>query len=442
MTPEATAERVLDLVPDGFECEVMVAHAADALTRFANSFIHQNVADETTTLAVTLIKDGRVSTSTGTASSETLAAFVARAAEATMVAPLNSDWPGLTTPTEAPDSLPIPEGTKHASPEERAQSVLEFVVAGGDMAAAGYCSTGSTTVVYANSKGHTASGASASAIIDGIHQTPTSAASGHCASRDFHDLDAAAVGEVAADRARRSESRTRIGPGEYEVVLGPEAVATLALFLGVYGFNGKAVNEGQSFVRLGERQFDEAFELFDDGVDERSMKLRFDREGTPKRRLPLVTDGITRNIAYDRREAAKAGTESTGHAIRIYGQNLGPLPFDIFVTPGTSTPEELIADVSSGLYISTFNYVRVLDPRTTVATGLTRNGTFRIENGELTTAVEDLRFTQSFAAAVGPGRVLGVGDDARFADSEFGATIAHTPSMRLAGWRFTGGAAG
>ncbi len=442
MTPEAIATRVLELVPVGFDCEVVVTSGTSALTRFANSFIHQNMADETTSLSITLVSEGRVSTSSGTATPDTLASFVERAAEATRVAPVNPDWPGLTPPTDVPPSLPIPERTAHASPDDRARLVSEFVAAGPDTSAAGYCSTGSTSVVYANSAGHVASGSVASSVIDGIHQTSASAGSGHAASRNLDDLDAAAVGAVAADRAERSQTQTQIEPDEYEVVLAPEAVATLALFLGVYGFNGKAVNEGQSFLRLGERQFDEAFELVDDGLDERSMKLRFDSEGTPKRRLPLVTDGVARNIVYDRREAAKAGRESTGHSIRFFGFNMGPLPIDLFVSPGESSPDELISGVERGLYVSTFNYVRILDPRTTIATGLTRNGTFLIENGELTGAVSDLRFTQSFAGAVGPGRVLGVGNDARFADSEFGATIAHTPSMRLAGWRFTGGAAG
>ena len=226
------------------------------------------------------------------------------------------------------------------------------------------------------------------------------------------------------------------------MVLAPEAVATLALFLAFYGFNGKAVNEGQSFVRVGDRQFDPAFELVDDPLDDRSFSLQFDTEGTQKRRLPLVTDGVSRNVVFDRREAVKAGTESTGHAISILGLSFGPIPTALFVSPGTSTPDALIAGVEKGLYVSTFNYVRILDPRTTVATGLTRNGTFLIENGEIGRGVSDLRFTQSLAGAVADGRGQGLGNDARFADSEFGPGIVHAPSMRLAGWRFTGGAAG
>lgn len=442
MNPEATAARVLALVPPGFECETIVTSGTNALTRFANSFIHQNMADETTSVSVTLVWNGRVSTSSGTASPDTLESFVERAAEATRIAPFNAEWPGLTPPTETPEPLPVPDRTASASPTDRALLVSDFVRSGDGMAAAGFCSTGASTVVYANSAGHVASGTMGSTVLDGIQQTVSSAGSGHAASRDLGAIDASAVGALAADRARRSMSPIHLDPDEYEVVLAPEAVATLALFLGVYGFNGKAINEGQSFLRLGDRQFDEAFELIDDGLDDRSMKLRFDAEGTPKRRLPLVTEGVTRNVAFDRREAAKAGTDSTGHSLTFLGQNFGPIPTDLFVTPGDSTPDDLIGGVQRGLYVSTFNYVRILDPRTTVATGLTRNGTFLIENGELTEAVSDLRFTQSFAGAVGPGRVLDVGNDARFADSEFGPTIAHVPSIRLAGWRFTGGAAG
>jgi predicted Zn-dependent protease len=442
MTPEAMARRVLDLLPSGVDGAVIAAAGTSSLTRFANSFIHQNMSEVGTSLSLTSVWDGRVSSSSGNVTPEGLESFVDHAVAATRIAPPNPDWPGLTPPTEIPPSVPVPDSTAEASPEDRARAVGEFVAAGDDMRAAGYCQTGTSSVIFANTAGHTASGMTASAILDGIHQTLTSAGSGHAASRSFDDIDGAAVGSLAADRARRGVTSVDLDPGEYEVVLAPEAVATLVLFLGFYGFNGKALNEGQSFVRVGDRQFDEAFELFDDGLDERSTKLRFDSEGTPKRRMPLITEGVTANAVFDRREAAEAGTESTGHAVTFFGQNFGPLPTDLFLTPGTSTPEDLIGGVERGLYVSTFNYVRILDPRTTVATGLTRNGTFLIENGEITSAVSDMRFTQSFAAAVGPGRVLGLGIDARFADSEFGPAIAHVPTARLAGWRFTGGAAG
>lgn len=441
-TPERTAERVMDLVPEGMEAAVVATSAESALTRFANSFIHQNVAEEGTAISLTLIAGDRVSTSSGTVAESDLESFVERAAATVRVAPPNPDWPGLTEPTDVPESLPVPEDTAQASPADRAGLVSDFVAAGDGMRAAGYCKTDLSRIVFANSTGHRAVGTTGTAVLDGIHQTDESAGSGHAASRHFGDLDGAAVGSLAAERAARGQAAVEIEPGEYEVVLAPEAVATLVIFLSVYGFNGKAMNEGQSFVQVGDRQFDPAFELIDDGLDERAMRLRFDAEGTPKRRLPLVSDGVSRHVAYDRREAAKAGTESTGHATSVSGMSLGPIASDLYVTPGDTSPDSLIAGVERGLYVSTFNYVRILDPKTTIATGLTRNGTFLIENGEITAGVSNLRFTQSLAGAVGPDAVIGVGDDARFADSEFGPGLVHTPSLRLASWRFTGGASG
>jgi predicted Zn-dependent protease len=279
------------------------------------------------------------------------------------------------------------------------------------------------------------------ATIDGIHQTDTSAGSGHAASIRLGDLSGAAVGSLAAQRALDSADAYDFQPGEYEVVFAPEAVASIAIFLAAYGLQAKAHVEGQSFAELGTQQFDESFSLFDDATDPRAIGLWFDSEGTVRKRMALVDGGVTTGLAHDRRTAYKAGVESTGHAYP--GSEVwGPMADALFVSNGTEDVESLIRDVERGLYISTFNYCRVLEPKSLVVTGLTRNGTFMIENGTITGAVTNLRFTQSFVDGLGPGVVLGVGNDARHADSEFGANVVHTPSLRLASWAFTGGAAG
>ncbi|MCI0678241.1 MAG: metallopeptidase TldD-related protein, partial [Actinobacteria bacterium] len=230
--------------------------------------------------------------------------------------------------------------------------------------------------------------------------------------------------------------------GERQVVLAPECLATICIFMAIYGFNAKLHQEEQSFVRLGEKQFDEKLRLVDDATDRRALRVGFDSEGTPKRPLELVVGGAARALAHDRRTAAKGGTSSTGHAFSFFGGYLGAVPIDLFVTPGEESEEELIAGVDQGLYVSTFNYCRVLDPKTLVVTGLTRNGTFLIENGKITTPVTNLRFTQSFVDALGPDTILGLGSDARHADSEIGSGLVHCPSIRLASWNFTGGATG
>ena len=254
-------------------------------------------------------------------------------------------------------------------------------------------------------------------------------------------IDAATAGALAAQRARDGAVTFDTKPGEYEVVLAPECVATVAAFLSVYGFNAKAALEGQSFVRVGEAQFDSSITLVDDVIDQRALGIAFDSEGTPKQRLKLIDGGVTSSLAHDRRTARKAGTVSTGHATA--GSDVwGPIAHTLFLEEGSDPVDEMIAGVERGIYVATFNYCRVLDPKSLVVTGLTRNGTFMIENGRITGAVSNLRFTQSFVAALGPGKVLGIGNDARFGDSEFGPGMAHVPSLRLGAWNFTGGADG
>ena len=436
----ATAERTLAHLPAGVDGQVQVAATSSGLTRFANSFIHQNVADDGTEITLTVARGKQVaSASAHVGDDEALARFVASVVAAADIAPEMADWPGVNAGSEVNGrSDASPPGT----PDERASVVADFVGAAANLSAAGYCQTDRVDVVLMTTAGLVASGSASSAVVDGIHQTGSSAGSGHQASRHVADLDGGAVGATAADRARRSMTTTDVDAGEYEVVLAPEAVATIALFLGVYGFNAKQVAEGQSFVRLGDAQFDPAFELIDDGTDAHSPGHGFDAEGVAKRRVELVTGGVSRNLAVDRRQAAKLGSESTGHSISMYGSYLGPIPVDLRVAAGDHTVDELIAGVERGLYVSTFNYCRVLDPITTVTTGLTRNGTFVIEDGEIVGAASNLRFTQSFADSMSPGNVLAVGSDARLADAEFGPLMVHAPSMRLARFRFTGGASG
>jgi predicted Zn-dependent protease len=221
----------------------------------------------------------------------------------------------------------------------------------------------------------------------------------------------------------------------------PEAVATIATFLAVYGFNGKAHREGSSFVELGAAPFDPSFTLTADPTDARAVGLPFDVEGSPRQRYHLVEDGVCRRLAHDRRTAKAVDAETTGDALPG-GEGFGAVPTTLVVRPGDRDPQAMVASVGRGLLVTQFHYCRVLDPKSVVVTGLTRNGTFLIEDGKVTGAVGNLRFTQSFLAALGPGRVLGIGDDDRYADGEFGPGMIIAPSLRLAEWNFTGGARG
>ncbi len=435
-------EQVLELVGDRAEAEVVASTGNLALTRFANSFIHQNVAEDDEAISLRVAVDGRVaSAKTTVTGAETLAAFVDGALETASMQPVDEDWPGLAPSSDVPAVVHADAATYDAAPGARAGIVKEFVDAGGGMFAAGYCQTEGRSVAFANSAGQAASGRQTNAIVDGIHQTGTSAGAGHAASVAIGDLDGAAVGRLAAQRAIDSATPLDTKPGEYEVILAPEAVGTLAVFLAFYGFNGKMLEEGQSFVDLGTEQSDERFQMWDDVTDLRAMGVPFDIEGTPKRRLDLVADGVTRAVAHNRRTAKRAGVEPNGNSVPG-ADGWGPTPTNLFVGGGDRSVDDLIAGVERGIYVSTFNYCRILDPKTMVVTGLTRNGTFMIENGRITDAVTNMRFTQSFIDALDSGRIRGLGNDARFADSEFGPGITFVPTMHLASWNFTGGAEG
>jgi predicted Zn-dependent protease len=439
---EELVEATLALVAGRADAEVYADVGTSSLTRFANSFIHQNVSEDAAEVTLKVAVDGRVSSSTTTDTTpEGLAAFVDAVIDTAAQQPIDDKWPGIGDATEQIAVDHWDEATADADPVDRAMAVKAFVDEGEGMLAAGFCQTESRGHAFGNSNGARANGRFTTAVIDGIHQTPTSAGSGHAAGSKIGALDAAAVGVMAARRSRDSANPFDAKPGDYEVVLSPECVATIGIFLNAYGFNAKTAEEGMSFAELGSHQFDDSVNIWDDATDPRALYVPFDIQGTPKKRTELVSDGVTRSLLHNRRTAGKAGVASTGHAVPG-GDVFGPFAMNMFIGGGDSSVDALIATVERGIYVSAFNYCRVLDPKSLVVTGLTRNGTFMIENGKITDAVTNMRFTQSFISALGPGNVVGIGDDARFADSEFGPLLVHAPSMRLASWNFTGGADG
>jgi predicted Zn-dependent protease len=440
--PAAIAERIVEMVGGRAEAQATVVTGEAALTRFANSFIHQNVADATRAVTVRVAVEGRVARGTDTRTDDAgLAALVERTVEAARLAPADPEWPGMAPPAPLPAIDNYDEETAAASPAQRAELVAEFISATAGTDAAGFCDTEAEVVGFANSRGQRGTTRRTRATIDGIHRVGTIAGSGHQTSQRIADLDGAAVGALAAERFHLATNPFDLKPGEYEVVLSPECLATIGIFLGFYGFNGKAVTEGQSFLDVGAAQFDERIDIWDDPGRSGSVGLAFDGEGTPKRRLDLVRGGVTLAATHDRKTAARVGAESTGHSVPGM-EAWGAMPIDLVIGGGGAPEAEMVAAVDRGLYVATFNYCRVLDPKSLVVTGLTRNGTFMIENGAITGAVTNLRFTQSFVAALGPGRVLDLGAEVRFADSEFGPGLVRAPAMRLAAWNFTGGAEG
>ncbi|HUP87230.1 MAG TPA: metallopeptidase TldD-related protein [Acidimicrobiales bacterium] len=433
--PDELCADVLDLVGDRAEAIVSATAGESALTRFANSRIHQNVGEDDSSVYLKVVVDGRyASASTTQSDAESLRRLVDRTIEAARLRPPDPDWPGLAPPAAAPGVQHWDDDTGEASPDARAAVVRDFVDADRDLEAAGYCSTSGRTTVLANSAGQLVRGRHTTATINGIHRTGSSDASATFSSARLADLDGATTGAEAATRARATAEGIDLEPGAYEVVLSPSCLANILQFLAYAGFNAKAHLDGTSFAHLGEAQFDASVSIWDDATDPRTLGLPFDHEGTPKRRVDLVDGGITTNLVHDRRTARLAGTASTGHGL---GQEAaGAYPSNLFFGEGTTNVDDLIGGVQRGLAVYDFWYTRILDPKTQVVTGLTRNGVFLIEGGKVGPAVRNLRFTQSFVAALGPGKVRGIANDAQIVNG------MHVPSVHLATWNFTGGAKG
>ena len=449
------AGRVLDLVPRATDAEVLVERHSLALTRFANSYIHQNVADTGTTVRLRLHREGRTASGSTTLTvADALRDLVERIAAACHLAPPDPGWPGLTPPSPVDEPVAVDEAVIAATPAQRAARVRAFVDASGGLPAAGFCRTSYRTSAFANSAGQSATGAATEASMDGVARTATADGAARRSAPRLSDVDGAVLGARAAAKALAGSDPIELPPGRYEVVLEPLAVRDILQSLATWGFNGKAVNERRSFVALGQPQFDPNVTLVDDPSGPGQVGLPFDAEGSPRRPLTLVRAGVPEAVAHDRRTAAVAGTASNGRAI-LGGSSWGAVPVNVTLLPGPgpapaevagpaadSSVLDLVTGVRHGLLVSDHWYTRVLDPRTLVVTGLTRNGVWLIDNGEITRPVRNLRFTQSYPQSLAPGGVLGVGAYAPAEVAGWGLTCYAAPALRLAGWNFTGGASG
>lgn len=451
---DALAEQVLDLAGralPGSELEVTVDAGETALTRFANSLIHQNMTDNSLLVRLRAHHEGRTITlSTDLTSPDGLASVVARVATSVRLAPKDPGWPGLAPIAGLVGHGTVDEATRAATADERAARVRDFIEAGGGLETAGFCRTSYWSGAYRNSVGQALNSAATSADMDGIARVLASDSGASGARADgvarrsgsrLSDLDGRSLGERAAAKARAQRDPVELPPGRYEVVLESEAVADLLTNFSLYGFNGKTHAEGRCFAQLGEQQFDSSISLYDDPLDPAAPGMLFDHEGTPRNRLALVEKGVTGAVVHDRRSAAMTGATSTGHAV-AGDAAWGPVPYNLGFAPGDATLAELIGRVERGILVSDLWYTRVLDPRTVALTGLTRNGVWLVEAGEIVTAVTNFRFTQSYPQALAQGQVLGIGDEAVPQPSRRSMSTWRAPALHLASWNFTGGASG
>ena len=394
------------------ETEVTLTAEDGALTRFAGNHIHQNVAERGCHLRVRAVLGARVgAATTNDLSAAGVRQAVRRATEIARLLGPQADWPGLPDPEPIPP-MPAPDPeTASAPPEARAELVRSVCEAGAarGFRASGALSTGLVEVAVANSRGVWAYGAQSRAQWVAVVLSESGAGYSEWTGRRLADAETDRLGEEAIGKAFDSQDPVAVEPGAYPVVLEPYAVSSLVGFLGMLGFSGEAVLDGRSFLadRRGEKVASERVTIVDDVTHPLGLPLTFDFEGVPRQTVGCVVEGVARAAVWDRRTAARAGgdTRSTGHASPA-GVG-GPLPMHLVMAPGEASTEQMVADIRRGLWVTRFNYVRTVQPKQTVITGLTRDGTFLIENGRRGRPVRNLRFTESILGALGGVRAVG-----------------------------------
>jgi len=216
-------------------------------------------------------------------------------------------------------------------------------------------------------------------------------------SHSYTAIPFSKVAESACEKVRLSQPMSKLEPGKYNVILGTNAVAEILQFMSHLGMNALAVQEKRSFLKIGKKIFDSDVTIVDDPHNKNGFPLLFDFEGTPSNKIVIIENGIARNVVYDRITAAKEGRKSTGHSTGSI--SMGPVPMHIVMKGGRSTLKQMIEEAKKAILITRFHYVNVVDPISVTLTGMTRDGTFLIEDGKIVSGLKNLRFTQSMVEA-------------------------------------------
>jgi PmbA protein len=435
----AVMQRALDL--DGADgVEVLLTHEWGGLTRFANSSIHQSTWREDTGLRVRVVRGGRIGVAgTNDFSKDGAARAAASALELARVSVPDPQFPGLAPPAETPE---IPgaydEATADTTPAARAEAVAALVgQVGTGFRAAGAYETTAAEVALANTEGQfcyaPSTQATITSVVSGGEGGAGTAEETHRRAGDF---DPAAIGARAFQKAHDSQRPADVEPGVYAVVLEPLAVSTLVGFLSFLSFGGRAIEEGRSALsgKAGQTVCSPLVTIVDDVRSEGAVGLPFDFEGTPRQRVEMIERGVFRSGVYDRRSAALAGRTSTGHALPPPNPE-GPFPLNLVLEGGDASLDDMIASTERGLLVSRFHYSNVVHPIETVLTGMTRDGTWMIEDGRVAHPVKNLRFTQSILGALTDVEL--VGRDPALV-SEFFFSASRVPALKIGAFNFSG----
>ena len=380
------------------ETEAYIASTSYSLTRFANNTIHQNMAEEDLNLSVRAVVDHRTARATSNKLDEASIREMCEAAQALA---------RLQRPDQELLRMPGPQTyravercdpeTAELSPRARAETVKQVIrrAEKDQLTAAGVFSSGKVAQALYNSRRLCAYHEESVSEFSVTMLADTGSGWAKKTGQRYQTLDPMSLADSAAAKALRSRDPKEIQPGRYTVILEPSAVMDLLGFM-LLDFGGLAVLEQRSCLTGREKQkvFGGNIQIRDDGFHPSQSGAPFDGEGIPRHRVTLVENGVVENLVYARQTAHKMGKEPTGHGFQLPNE-MGEAPLNIVMEGGRGTVEEMIRSTERGLLLTRLWYIREVDPYQKLLTGMTRDGTFFIENGEIQYGVKNLRFNQS-----------------------------------------------
>jgi PmbA protein len=434
---KSIADRILE-ASTADQTEVLVFTNDSALTRFANSYIHQNVELTSVDISVRAVIGKKIGVAaTNILSDESLRGVAERAVTLARHQKDNDDFQSLPAPAPIRQAAAFSERTAKYTPEERADVVATICDAArrANVTAAGAFKTSTGEMAAANSLGVFAYHQETTADISTTMMVDSGSGYADRIAVDVGDIDGKALATDAIDKCLRSANPIALEPGQYDVILEEYAVADILDFLAYLSFGAQAFQEQRSFLsgHLGEKVMGENISIWDDGLAHDTIANPFDFEGVPKQRVEFITDGVAKGVVYDTYYAGKVDKTSTGHGLPA-GMTFGPIPSNMFLKAGTATKEEMLASVERGIWVSRFWYTRPVHPLKVLVTGMTRDGTFLIEKGKITAPIKNLRFTQSYLEAL--NQVEMIGKETSLHSAIIG--VSRVPALKIKSWNFSG----
>ncbi|HEC78212.1 MAG TPA: TldD/PmbA family protein [candidate division WOR-3 bacterium] len=383
------------------QIEINIFNNRQALTRFANNYIHQNVSESNSSVSVRVAFGKKIgAASTNSLDFKKIKETIDWAEEIARYQKENADFTSFPAVKKDRyrDVKTFVKRTAAFSSRDRARAVSEIVDTAKKYSLVSYgsVSNGAAEICIGNSSGTFAYAVCGDVFCNIVMSGKNSSGYVQSGSRDVNEMDFRALAEAAAKKAVMSADPIEIEPGRYTTIFEPLAASEFLDFLAYYAFNGKFFEEGRSFLtgKLGQKVVDESITIIDDPFRKTGFAFPFDFEGVPKRRYVLIEKGIAKNVVYDSLTASRAGKKSTGHALSAPNP-FGPIPLNLVMKGGADSIAKLIKDTKKGILVTRFHYTNVIEPHKLTFTGMTRDGTFLIENGEITKGIKNLRFTEN-----------------------------------------------